>query len=96
MVIKYFLFQVYSQFLIIMPLVAMISDAILKVRKAIPQVSAIHLRQCSLQEAKSAVFIFTNPESIINGCGRLLLQTASVAKNIRAVFVDEFHIIESW
>lgn len=82
-----------AQFLIIVPLVALISDAMNKVRGLLPYVSATHLTAATLQLAKSAVFIFTSPESIIDGTGRRLLQRGL---NIRAVFIDEFHIIERW
>lgn len=79
-----------------MPLVAMITDAMIKVKALTPQISTVHLSHSTIEEAKCAVFIFTSPESILNGCGRLLLQTASVASRIKAVFVDEFHIVSSW
>lgn len=76
-----------------MPLVALITDAVKKVTLLLPQMSAIHLCAATLSEAKTAVFIFTSPESIIDGTGRGLLQTDL---NIKAVFIDEFHIVERW
>lgn len=79
-----------------MPLVAMISDAINKVRGLIPQVSAVHLCAATLDQARVSVFIFTSPESILDGSGRTLLQDNTVATSIRAIFVDEFHIVHTW
>ena len=79
-----------------MPLVALISDALLKVKELLPQVPAVHLIKSTIQEAKAAALIFTSPESIIDGCGRTLLQIPEVVDNLKAVFIDEFHIISAW
>lgn len=79
-----------------MPLVALITDAMAKCREIIPQVSLVHLSASTLAEARQAVFIFTSPENILGACGRALLTTAYVADNVKAVFIDEFHIIAAW
>lgn len=82
-----------AQFLIIMPLMALIDDAIRKCKEMMPQVSTVHLCAATVSDASSAVMIFTSPESIVDGTGRRLLQKQL---NISAVFVDEFHIVERW
>ena len=79
-----------------MPLVAMVSEALTKMRKILPNVSAVHLTSATVEEAKHAAMIFTSPEAILQGAGRVLLETKSVADNIKAIFVDEFHIIAYW
>ena len=89
-------FQVFSQFLIVMPLTALITDAINKVKNTLGEISAVHLTASTLVEALSAVLIFTSPEVILGKCGRMLLQTASVVNNLKAIFIDEFHIISAW
>lgn len=76
-----------------MPLVALIKDAISKVQMVIPKVSAIHLTAATLHQAKHSVLVFTSPETIVDGDARKFIK-ANI--NIRAVFVDEFHIIHQW
>lgn len=76
-----------------MPLMAMVTDALTTIKRIIPQISAIHFTPATLREAKSACFLFASPEVILSGAGRHFLQTVA---NIRAVFIDEFHIINAW
>ena len=85
-----------SQFIIVMPLTALITDADAKVHDVVPQVSAIHLTAATVQEALSAALIFTTPETILSQAGRGFLQTSSIDENLTAVFVDEFHIVRTW
>jgi hypothetical protein len=76
-----------------MPLVALIKDAILKIKEVIPQISAIHLTTSTLTEALSAVIIFSSPENILStSCGRRVIQKLA----IKVVFIDEFHMVEAW
>ena len=79
-----------------MPLVAMVSEAIKNVSRLLPMVSAVNLTGATLEDAKCAALIFSSPEAILKGAGRLLLEVKTVADNIRAIFVDEFHIITQW
>lgn len=79
-----------------MPLVSMISDALLRTKGSIPMVSAVHLSEATMEEAKTAVLIFASPECLLRGCGRMLLQDSAVAPHLQAVFIDEFHIISAW
>lgn len=77
-----------------MPLVALITNAVMTVSDSMTSVSAIHLTAATLEEAKCAVLIFCSPEMILGDVGRLLL--LSIADSIKAVFIDEFHIITAW
>lgn len=86
--------QGFSQFLIIMPLVALIIDAVQAVGRQIPQVSAVHLTPATINEARSAVLIFASPETILDDVGRSLCR--SIASHIKAIFIDEFHIVAAW
>lgn len=80
-----------------MPLIALITDSMAKLHEVIPNVSAVHLTASTLQEAMCAVYIFTSPEVLLDrATGYVLLQTKSVAENIRVIFLDEFHVVSSW
>lgn len=76
-----------------MPLVALIKDAIIKIKVLIPNISAIHLTAATKNQAKHSVFVFTSPETIVDGDARKFVQ-ANV--NIKAIFIDEFHIVHQW
>lgn len=77
-----------------MPLVALITNAVMTVKESMDQVSAVHLTAATIEEAKSSVFIFCGPEIILGDVGRSLL--LDIGHRIQAVFVDEFHIIAAW
>lgn len=79
-----------------MPLVSLIEDAVSKLNKMLPEHPAVHLCQATLTSARKATFILTSPETLIEGCGRDLLQDAGFASQVETVFVDEFHTVESW
>lgn len=76
-----------------MPLTSMIEDAMLNIKKNLPQLSSVHLSAATSHMCKAAVLIFTSPESLIDGTGRRVLQGGI---NIKAVFIDEFHIVDQW
>lgn len=79
-----------------MPLTALITDAISKVQSSTPQVSVVHLTAATLKEARTAVLVFTSPETILGETGRAWLLAPSVRENLASVFIDEFHIVKSW
>lgn len=82
-----------SQFLIVMPLVSMIKSAITSIRSRLSSISPIHLTAANAHECRNAILIFTSPEVLVDGKGRSLLQSGL---NIKAVFIDEFHIVQRW
>ena len=79
-----------------MPLTALISDAMKQLSKLLPQMPSVHLTAATVQEAMSAIFVFTSPETILDGTGRMLLQTPAFAHSLRTVFIDEFHVVKHW
>lgn len=76
-----------------MPLVAMITDGLVNLKRLMPQVSAVHFTAATMKEAKVATMVFASPETLLSQCGRKFLQEAAY---IKAVFVDEFHIVSAW
>lgn len=82
-----------SQFLIVMPLVSMIKSAITSIRSRLSSISPIHLTAANAHECRNAILIFTSPEVLVDGKGRSLLQSGL---NIKAVFIDEFNIVQRW
>jgi len=81
------------QILVIMPLIAMITDGLANLKRVLPMVSAIHLTAATLSEGKVASILFASPETLLSQCGRKFIEEVA---NIKAVFVDEFHIVSSW
>jgi hypothetical protein len=79
-----------------MTLIALIKNAISKLGKLVPDHSAVHLCAATVSLAKTAIFIIASPESLLDGSGRDLLQSNNVASNIKAIFIDKFHVIKSW
>jgi hypothetical protein len=86
-------FQVFSQFLSVVPLAALVSEAITKIRDVTPQLSAIHFTTASIEQAAAAVFIFTSPEMVLSAAGGDFI---SEIKHLAGDFTDEFHIIQKW
>ena len=83
------------RYIIVMPLTALIRDATKKLEGLLPQLPCVHLTAATLEEAKSATFIFTSPEVLI-GAGRKLLQDVEFSQSVKAVFIDEFHVVKLW
>ena len=88
-----FMLQPVIQILVIMPLIAMITDGLANLKRVLPMVSAIHLTAATLSEGKVASILFASPETLLSQCGRKFIEEVA---NIKAVFVDEFHIVSSW
>lgn len=87
--------------IIIVPTIALAQDAVgktndLMAKHDIP-LTAVHLTRASLSLAREASYIFTSPEAILDShIGRQLLNSAEFCSKVKAIFVDECHIVESW
>ena len=84
-----------SAALIVFPLLSMIEDNILKIKKLVPDKVITHLSSDSTldHELKSSHFILTTPESLLSVTGRSLLRDKEYTSRLRAVFIDECHCI---
>ena len=84
-------------FLVLMPLTALTSDAANKVNTIHGgSFSALQLNMASVKSASAATFLFSSPEFLMDGSGRKLLEDHHTCQRVRAVFVDEMHIVQTW
>jgi len=86
-----------SAVIVVVPTISLAIDACSKVEKLRPECVSVHLTKASLEVAKEATYIFCSLEAILDvDCERRLLKDGKFARKIRAVFVDESHIVKSW
>lgn len=87
----------YSRILIIEPTIALVDDSISKLKKFVPELAAIHMTPATITKAKSATYIFASPEMVLSQLSRdRILSDVSFMSTIRAIFVDECHLLEEW
>lgn len=83
--------------IVIVPTISLAIDASEKIKKLRPEAVAVHLTKASLELAVEATYIFSSPESMLaSDCGRKLLQDAKFSRRVKALFIDESHIVRSW
>lgn len=80
--------------LVISPLISLISDNISKVEQ-LDLGTAVNLATASKSEVVAADFLFTTPETLLDGKGREYLADRDISNNISLICVDECHVIKS-
>lgn len=80
--------------LVISPLRSLIMDNITKV-ETMRLGRAVNLAMASKEEVKSADFLFSTPETLLEGNGRATLLNRSITANISLICVDECHVVKS-
>lgn len=87
-----------SVVLVIVPTISLAQDATMRLCSFLPStMTAVHLTRATVMAASEASYIFTSPESLLSPhVGLNLLRDPTFCRRVKAVFVDECHIIQTW
>ena len=83
--------------IILSPLISLMKDSVARLNKDISEPVAVHLVKETVEVARGAVYVFASPEALLDGkASHELLKESEFSSTVRAVFVDECHLISAY
>ena len=86
--------------IVISPLIELMNSQVQDLRsrcqRAVRLSSDISKEEESLLRKGLITYVFSSPESLLEGHWRILLRSEDFTRSVRAVFIDEAHCVEAW